>query len=373
MFDTLAGVRVVELSCSVLGAASGKILADHGAEVIVVEPPEGSCLRRQPEFYDFWQNGKKSVMLSLDEMGGRDGLDRLLGGADVFLTDLGSRSREKWNLEEAVLRKHWPSLICVSAETLGGGRDKNDPVEDVSAFWAKSGYLRDFAEQGTILQPEHHVGAGVLAQSLYLGIAAALLERETTGKGCGVSASLYGNAIYGTHYQISAVQNGKELPVSRRQPLEAMANTYPCKDGWIVFYDNQFDRHFWKMMKAIGLGHLEGDPRWTCRADTMGAKAPELIAILDEAFSKLTQDEAVAALRSVDIAVEKAWRSQELVHETQAQANGYLAEGCITAGKHTGAKVQMPVLPVSIDGRFCDEALSGGPKLGGAMHWSAKR
>ena len=53
MFDTLAGVRVVELSCSVLGAASGKILADHGAEVIVVEPPEGSCLRRQPEFYDF--------------------------------------------------------------------------------------------------------------------------------------------------------------------------------------------------------------------------------------------------------------------------------------------------------------------------------
>lgn len=355
MFDTLENVRVIELAVSVLGAACGKILAEHGAEVIVIESPEGGRIREQADFYDFWQGGKKSVSLRLHTAEGRFALERLIAGADVFLTDLGSASKERLDLREKRVRGLFPSLIYANAEALGGRGDAADPVEDVSCFWARSGYLRDFAEAGTIMRPADHMGACVLAQSLYLAIAGALFSREATKKGCTVSSSLYGNAIYGTHYQISMVQNGKEFPMSRKKPIEAMANTYRCKDGWIVFYDNQFDRHFWKMMKAIGLGHLEGDPRWACRADTMGDRAPELIEILDE---------AVEALRSVDMAVERAWRSEDLAGDPQALKNGYLQECRISTGPHRGMTVKMPISPVSIDRKCSMERMPAGPKLG---------
>src|SRR5437867_8716289 len=96
----LAHVRVVELT-DIRGALAGRILADLGAEVLKIEPPDGEDGRRRPPFVDdrpgmerslafLHRNaGKRSVVLDLAQRHDRDRLDGLLADADIFLENLG--------------------------------------------------------------------------------------------------------------------------------------------------------------------------------------------------------------------------------------------------------------------------------------------
>ncbi|MBW1886098.1 MAG: CoA transferase [Deltaproteobacteria bacterium] len=78
----LEGLRVVELGSSVSVAVAGLVLADNGAEVIGVEPPQGSAPRSHPAFA-MWARGKRSRVADLSTAPGRANLDRLLADADV--------------------------------------------------------------------------------------------------------------------------------------------------------------------------------------------------------------------------------------------------------------------------------------------------
>src|SRR5262245_12805769 len=96
--QALSGLRVVEL-CDEIGAYTGKLLADLGADVIKIEPPGGGRLRHRPPFYHgletvdaslaFWacNTSKRSVTLDLEAGGDRDTAAALIGTADVVLED----------------------------------------------------------------------------------------------------------------------------------------------------------------------------------------------------------------------------------------------------------------------------------------------
>src|SRR5258708_36083150 len=111
----LEGVRVVEMTHMVMGPTCGMILAQFGAEIIKVEPPQGdktcSLGGMGTSFFPLFNRGKRSVVLDFAKAEDRETMDRLLASADVFLENFRDGQLEKQGLgADELLRKH-PILI----------------------------------------------------------------------------------------------------------------------------------------------------------------------------------------------------------------------------------------------------------------------
>ena len=148
--SSLSDLRVVELGAWVAAPAVGALLADWGADVVKVEAPTGDPMRRvfgsiglgkdrpNPAF-TLDNRGKRSVILDLREAADREHLERLLEGADVFVSNLRPDTLDKLGLEpEATVGRH-PRLVYCAISGYGlRGEDRNRPSYDLGAFWARS-------------------------------------------------------------------------------------------------------------------------------------------------------------------------------------------------------------------------------------------
>lgn len=326
MIRPLENIKVLDFTLAGAGPSCTKLLAEYGADVIWVEPVTGTSTRDLFKF-DFYTTGKRSLALNVKAQKGRDAFLRILSQADVFVTNYRTAALERLGFDYPSLKEVKPDLIYASLTGYGTeGPDADQPGYDPVAFWARGGLLRDFAEKGQLLVPPVAVGDIAAGQSLAGGVCAALFYRQRTGKGCNIFTSLFAEAIYLNHDAIVESQFGESYPKSRLAPKRALLNSYRCADGkWIVItITSNFDRYFDKLLIAIGRNDLVGDSRWKCFEDTMYDKAPELVAILDEAFSKMTQDEAMAALRAIDVPVSRVQSSVEAMNDPQTIANHYV-------------------------------------------------
>ena len=366
MKKTLEGVRVVDFCIAAAGPSCSKILHEWGADVIVVEPVVGATTRWMTCFYDFWSNGKKSVPLNVKTPEGKEALLRLIKSADVFVSNYRTKALVNNGLTYEDLKKLNPRLI--HAFMMGWGPKgplKDAPAYDITAFWARAGHLRDIAEKGSMSIAPQGVADEVCGEAMAGAICAALYNREKTGEGMELTTSIFAQGIYMNAFQNINAQFGEEYQKTRTAPKEALVNTYKCKDGeWIIMFDNRFDEHFWNIMKAVGREDLVGDPRWTCIEDTRGAKAPELVAILDEAFAKMTSAEAVAALAAVDVSAERCCSSLDSVSDPQALENDYFFDWKLSTGPFAGKPMKMPASPIFFNGENNAKDFTRAPELG---------
>ena len=147
----LTGLRVVEMGVWVAAPSAGALLADWGADVIKVEPPNGDPMRSafgslgigqdfpNPAFAQD-NRGKRSVVLDLRQPEARERLEELLSTADVFLTNLRPDALDGLDLEPAATVARHPRLVYCSVSGYGlRGEDRNRPAYDIGAFWARSG------------------------------------------------------------------------------------------------------------------------------------------------------------------------------------------------------------------------------------------
>lgn len=368
MLKTLAGVKVVEFSLGAAGPVAGKIMAEYGADVYLLEPVQGTTTRWMSNYYDFWATGKKSVPVNLKDEKGQEAVHKLIASADVFVTNYRTKALEKLGVDYETLRAINPRLIYALMTGWGEkGPQKDEAGYDITCFLAKSGIMRDFAEKGTIVVTPQGFGDTAAGQAMSGNIAAALYYREKSGEGCKISLSLTGEGIFLNNFQSANAQFGDVFQKTRTAPKEALANTYQCKDGeWIVFFDNQFDRHFNKLMAAVGRPDLQNDPRWSRIEDTKAEKAPELVQILDEAFDQMTSDEAVAALKGADIAVGKCISSLDSISDPQVVANDYVFDWVVSSGPWQGQHMKMAANPTAFNDEMAitEENFKRGPRLG---------
>lgn len=369
MFQPLKGVKVIDLCLAGCGPSTTKLLSEYGADVIWVEPLCGTSTRSVHKF-DFYTTNKRSITLNLKTPEGHEAILRMIRTADIFVTNYRPGGIRRLGLDYESLKAINPRLIYAAVTGYGEYGDEKDlPGYDTNAFWAEGGLLRDFAEEGSMLVPPAAVGDISTGLTLVGGIMTAMYNRERTGEGCHVFTSLLAQAVYMNHDALVETQYGETYPKSRLRPRRSMLNTYRCADGeWItIAITVDFDRYFPPLMRAVGREDLIGDPRWTCVEDTMYENAPELVEILDEAFSKIPREEAVRRLMEGDIPVSKIQRTADLLNDPQVKVNRMLYALPVTTPPTPDTEtIIVPATPVKFNtldsGVACNT--KKGPRLG---------
>jgi crotonobetainyl-CoA:carnitine CoA-transferase CaiB-like acyl-CoA transferase len=299
------GIRVVELGVWVAGPAAGGILADWGADVIKIEPPNGDPARMfgrmlgcdlgvNPPF-EMDNRSKRSVVLDLTTEDGRSTALELISDADVFLTNirLGALNRAGLDFETVAARN--PRLVYGLITGFGEtGPDADRAAYDVAAFWSRAGIAHLLTRPGDT-PPFQRGGMGdhSAGMTMAAAVCAALLARERTGTGQLVTTSLYRQGAYTVSFDINTyLLTGQPIAVGQRETMgNPCMNNYAAGDGrrfWIVGLEA--GRHWPALCKVIGRPDWLADPRF---ADARGraAHAPELIAELDKIFATKPLDE----------------------------------------------------------------------------------
>ena len=205
MAGSLDGIKVVDLSRVLGGPYCTQMLADHGAEVIKVEPPLGDETRSWgPPFNDELSayfsganRNKRSIAIDLQQPEGRDLILRFLQDADVLVHNFKSGTLEKWGLGyDDVLRARFPRLVLChvtgfgSDGPLGGFPGYDAVVQAMTGLMSINGNPSEGpTRMGT---PIVDIGTGLIACN---AILAALLERGRSGLGQAIEVPLYDCAI----------------------------------------------------------------------------------------------------------------------------------------------------------------------------------
>ena len=306
MAPVLDGYRVIELGMWVAGPGAGAVLADWGADVIKVETPLGDPMRRlfkllaghgqteSPPF-DLDNRGKRSVVIDLAQPEGVEIVRRLLRDADVFLTNLRPEAVERLGLGPDELLGEFPRLVYASVSGYGlEGPEVGRAGYDVGAFWARSGIASLMAPDG-IAPPGIRSGMGdhITGMTTVAGILAALLERERSGRGQLVEASLLRTGIYTVGWDLGIqMRFGKIGSVRpRTTEMNPMCNCYAAGDGrWFWLLGVEADRLWPKLCEAVDRADLLTDERFST-ARSRRHEASTLVELLDGVFARFTRDE----------------------------------------------------------------------------------
>src|SRR3954453_18543874 len=188
------GLQVIEMGAGSIGASlAGMLLADNGARVLKVEPPEGDRLRsRHPAGFLVWNRGKESLAADLRTHEGRTRVRDLASRADLVIEGFGAGVADGWGLGDESVRAANPGLVYCSVKGFGpsGAYARIPPYEGVGGAKAGVYSLGPFGfRSGPIFvnAPLGSVGTGHMACS---GVLAALVARETTGRGQRVEATM---------------------------------------------------------------------------------------------------------------------------------------------------------------------------------------
>ena len=371
----LEGIRVVEVGVWVAGPAAAGVLADWGAEVIKIEPPTGDPMRRAfqalagidlPSSPPFNQDnrGKKSVVLDLRSDEGSRLARRLIGEADVFLTNLRHRALLRLGLDYASLSADQPRLIYTHVTGYGQeGPDRDRAGYDIGSFWARSGIARLLAPaDADPVGSRGGFGDHITASHALAGTLAALLHRERTGKGQLVDACLLRSGIYTIGWDISLqLELGIGLsPGKRSQSIVPTVTNYRAGDGeWVWLLGVEADRHWPRMVAALELEDLEKDPRFSDAAKRR-ENAEALMALLDAQFAKRPLSEWTERFDAVDLWWAPVQTPEQVVNDPQAQAAGAFVD--IPSPDGNGS-VRSVAAPVQFSGAST-RPRSGVPELG---------
>lgn len=358
------GVKVVELAQWVFVPVAGALLADWGADVIRVEKPEGDpyrALATQGIGTDsgginlsvaLANRGKRSVALDLKSDEGLEILHRLLGTADVFLTNVRPGALARLGLDADALGARYPRLVYARGHGFGvRGPDADQPGYDASAFFARGGLAHVLTppERDYPIGQRGAMGDRNGAMALGFGIAGALLRRERTGRGGLVDVSLLATAMWTISSDVLTALQGQEPPRmgDRSATPNPLTGTYRTADGrHVQLVYLQSDRYWADFCRALGRDDLVDDPRFAdlhARRENSAA----CVAELDAEFGRRTFEEAKAILATIDAPWAPVQSVPELLEDPQVAANGYIGD----VELEDGTAYRLPAVPVQFDAR----------------------
>ena len=234
MPSALAGLRILDLSGDIGGPLGVLVLAEHGADVIKVEPPGGHADRATPSSRVF-NRSKRSITLDLTTPDGHDAFLDLCDTADALVESSGAGAMEGLGLGYDQLAERCPRLVYCSVPAWPTGTRYQDRPGHEPLVHARTGQqweITSFRAGPTFL---HNPVAGMAAAMLVpLGIMAALHARERTGRGQHVEVSLLQGALMLTSQIWNWTDRGSFSLPKTVPPSVHQATIYECANGeWI--------------------------------------------------------------------------------------------------------------------------------------------
>ncbi|HEV7731105.1 MAG TPA: CoA transferase [Candidatus Binatia bacterium] len=357
MAGPLTGFRVVELGVWVAGPSASGILADWGAEVVKIEPPEGDPFRgmylmaagaelpANPPF-ELDNRGKRSIALDLRTADGRRVADELIARADVFVTNVRPAALARLGLDWERLSAANPQLVYARVTGYGEhGPDADRPSYDVGAYWSRSGIAAALTPPDR--EPPFQRGAlgdHTAGMTLAAGISAALLARERGGRGQLVTTSLFRVGIFVLGWDTNAaLRLGiPATPMTRRSTPNPVISPYRAGDGrWFWLLGLQGQRHWPDLVRAVKRPEWLTDPRF----DTMRARRENvevLVDLLDTIFVTRPLAEWIPIFDAAGLWWAAVQTVSEVIEDPQAAAAGAWVDVPVAEGG-TARMVATPV------------------------------
>ena len=332
--QVLTGIRVIELGQLIAGPFCAKTLADFGAEVIKIEPPEhGDPLRKWRLLKDgtsvWWQvqsRNKQSVTLNLRTEEGQDIVRSLVAEADVVVENFKPGTLEGWNLGWEQLARINPGLVMLRVSGFG----QDGPYCDLPGFGvvaeAMGGLRYLTGETGRIpVRTGVSIGDTIAALHGVIGVLLALYHRKVNG-GAGqvVDVALYEsvfNCMESLLPEYSVFGTIRE-PSGSALPGIAPSNAYECHDGTLVVAGNG-DSIFKRLMVLVGRADLAAKPELATNDGRVNA-----VIEIDDAISTWTRrhsvTQALAALAAARVPASRIYTAKDIAEDPQ-----YLARGMI--------------------------------------------
>jgi len=366
----LEGLRVIELGQLIAGPFAGKMLAEFGAEVIKIEPPDGGDpLRKWRKLYKdtslWWYvqaRNKKSVTANLRMPEGQEIVRRLARDADVVIENFRPGTIEKWGLGYDELSRENPGLVMLRTSGFG----QYGPYRDLAGFGAIGEsmggmrYVTGFPDRPPV-RLNLSIGDSIAALHGVIGVLMALHHRGANGgKGQVVDVALY-EAVF--NMMESTLPEFDLFGITRERTGSNLtgivpSNTYMTSDGHHVVIGANADSIFKRLMNAIGRKDLADDPGL---ADNSGRaqRADELDEVIGGWTGQHPVDHVLKALATAQVPSGKIYSIADIVADPQYQVRDMIREATLP----DGTRVRVPgVVPKLSDTPGDLEWV--GPKLG---------
>jgi crotonobetainyl-CoA:carnitine CoA-transferase CaiB-like acyl-CoA transferase len=346
----LAGVKVVDATSTAAGQFCGRLFADYGAEVILVEPPDGSATRREGPFdekgsllFRHLNQGKTGFTWSQ----GPSDLDPLLDEADIVLVDAGDPIAAMAN----------DKIVCRVSDFGEHGPYRNWRGGEM-VHQALNGVM--FTTGAQDREPLYGVGrrtAYACGVTAYISCLAALIWRDRTGESQAVetitaeaTAAMAQNLV--TQYSYSRTH------ASRRQ-YPGMLAQLKCRDGWLVLFAL---RGWPAICNIFGVTHMAEDPRFGNVA-ALRRNWPDAVAILREKAADRGVEELIEQLQLAKVSSARIPTLPELIETPQ-----YVGRGMFRADGEGKLHSLGPVFRT----RSPHRAQADAPELGGRARFRTK-
>ncbi len=359
MPGALEGIRVIELSQMLAGPFCAMNLADHGADVIKVEPPKGEDVRGVPPMIEgesatfmMWNRNKRSITLNLKDEQDKATLFELLATADVLIESNRPGVMGRLGLGWETLSERFPHLIMASISGYG----QTGPYASQGGFDVMlQGMSGLMAINGPQDGPPHRLPIPIcdLTAGLYLtiGILAAVQARHRTGKGQHVETSLLEAATAIQVYEATHYFTTGTNPPRMGQAHRGIApyQVFPSADGYVTIGAGQ-QRFFELFCSLAETPELLADARFASIPDRV-ANNDVLTELLSQATCKRTTEWWITELGKVGVPCGPVYKHDQLFSHPQIQ-HRRMVETVVHpkagAVKTLGVPIKMSATPGSV-------------------------
>jgi CoA:oxalate CoA-transferase len=322
----LAGIRVLDLTRVLSGPFCTMLLADMGAEVIKIESlPHGDPIRGQgaaPQglsyYFANFNRNKKSITLNLKSPEGVALFEKLVAGADVVVDNFRPGVLDRLGLGRDKLRALQPKLICASISGFG----ETGPYRDRPAFdfiaQAMSGFMSMNGQaDGPPLRSGLPVSDLIAGMYAALGITAALVGRDRSGKGDVVTTNLTSSLVSFLSYASSHYfATGEVLSRSGNDhPISAPYGMFQTGDGAIAIAPADSD-FFGRLMRALNLEQEIARPEFATNRDRVAHRA-EVNALVTDKLMAHDSAYWITALNAAGVPCGPVYTVQQVFDDPQ--------------------------------------------------------
>ena len=345
-------LTVVDFTQIGAGPTCTMLMADMGARVIKVEPPEGELGRGlgpgwigdDSALFHAFNRNKLGVALNLKSPDGLAVARRLVAGADVLVESMRPGVMARLGLGFAALAALHPSLVYCSISAYGQSGPYADRAGVDGIVQADSGLMSLIGSEGAepckVQAPVVDVMTGYVA---VMAVLAKLTQRERDGQGGHLDVNLLNAALALQQSSLTSYLADGQLPVrvGSAAPYSAPNQAFETRDGWVMIAAYMPER-WTRLCELLGLPQLATDPRFAT-SPLRVAHRQEMVAALASVLKRKSTDEWLPLLRAADILCARVASYEDVTRHPQVAANAMVAQ----ADHPLHGRVRMPGFPVN--------------------------